>query len=139
MLEQFINKRILVCGGREYDDHKTLSKILHALKPIEIIQGGQKKRIRDGVYVGADYHALQFAIENDIPYQEFPANWDLYGKKAGFLRNKEMLEKSDPDFTVAFPGGKGTLDMITQTLKAGKTVLKVNEFGKIKILQKNKE
>ena len=118
LLEQFLNKRILVCGGREYDDHKTLSKILHALKPIEIIQGGQKKKIKEGVYIGADYHALQFAIENEIHYQTFEADWNKYKKCAGFIRNKQMLIEGCPDFTVAFPGGNGTLDMINQTLKS---------------------
>jgi len=134
LLEQFLNKRILVCGGREYNDYRTLSKVLHALNPIEIIQGGQKKQIAQNVYVGADYHALQFAIENGISNQTFKANWDLYGKMAGPIRNKEMLEQSNPDFTVAFLGGNGTLDMINQTLKSGRSVLKVNEFGRIKIL-----
>lgn len=124
-MQQYLFKTILVCGGRDYNDFRTLSKVLHALSPKKIIQGGAK---------GADYHALQFAIENNIPYETFMADWDKYKKGAGPIRNKQMLIEGCPDFTVAFPGGNGTLDMIAQSIKNGKPVLKVNELGKIKIL-----
>jgi hypothetical protein len=42
------------------------------------------------------------------------AAWHDYGKAAGPIRNKRMLTDFAPDIVVAFPGGKGTADMVRQ-------------------------
>ncbi|KKM72212.1 hypothetical protein LCGC14_1422810, partial [marine sediment metagenome] len=41
-----------------------------------------------------------------IPVKKFPANWDKYGKQAGFIRNAEMAQYADA--VILFPGGRGT-------------------------------
>ena len=45
-------------------------------------------------------------------------DWKKYGKKAGPLRNQQMLEEGKPDLVVAFPGGNGTADMVRRAKKA---------------------
>lgn len=57
--------------------------------------------------------------------EAYPAEWDKYGKSAGFRRNAEMLEKSKPDLGVSFPGGKGTAMMVDLMKKADLTVLEL--------------
>jgi len=42
----------------------------------------------------------------------FPADWGKYSKSAGYIRNKQMLAEGKPDLVVAFPGGKGTANMV---------------------------
>ena len=52
------------------------------------------------------------------------ADWEKHGKAAGPKRNKRMLEWK-PDLVVAFPGGKGTANMVQQARQAGVEVIEV--------------
>lgn len=126
--------RILVCGGRDFDDYPLLNstlndicdefnlwftpdKYMNCLPKIEcLIHGGAK---------GADMWADYWAVHNWVPILEFKANWDLHGKSAGPIRNKQMLDEGKPDLVIAFPGGRGTANMIQQARKAG---VKVREI-----------
>lgn len=99
--------RILVTGGRDYNNSKKLFAALdrvHEKRGVSlIIQGGAK---------GADSLSKEWAFSKGIPVCQFDANWDFYGKKAGCIRNKDMLELGLPDAAVAFAGGKGTASMV---------------------------
>jgi hypothetical protein len=99
-------QRVLVCGGRNYSDRGQLFAILdqaHYEIPIVCLIHGAAR--------GADSLAGQWAREHSIPEQRFPADWDKYGKSAGYRRNQRMLLESNPDIVIAFPGGSGTENM----------------------------
>lgn len=70
---------------------------------IEIIHGGASGADR----IGDEWGAVNWCIVH-----EYPANWNKYGKSAGYIRNKQMLEEGKPDLVIAFPGGRGTTNMI---------------------------
>lgn len=108
----FDNKpiRLLVCGGREYDDWRTLSKELAAHHPIAVLIQGDAP--------GADRLAHKWADANNVPTISFPANWKQ-GRKGGPLRNAFMLKESKPDLVIAFPGGGGTKNMVALAVAAG--------------------
>jgi hypothetical protein len=97
---------ILVCGGRNYWDHTTLFCYLdelHAVHPVSrVIEGGAE---------GADYLANLWALVNNIYCRTERANWKAYGLAAGPIRNKIMASLK-PDLVIAFPGGRGTANMI---------------------------
>ena len=98
--------RICVCGGRDYDDYIKVAAVLtNALVywPNMIIINGAAK--------GADQLATQWALVNNVPVELFPADWKNFGSSAGPIRNKKMLG-SKIDLLIAFPGGKGTDNMI---------------------------
>lgn len=103
--------KILVCGGRNYDDREFVFYVLDRLNPDIIVHGTAK---------GADSLADEWAIENNKEVRRYPAKWILHGKSAGALRNREMLgqELDDLDGVIAFPGGPGTADMIAIAKKA---------------------
>lgn len=107
--------RILVCGGRDYSDYKTVCLVLGQYDISEIIHGDCR---------GADYLAKQYAVENGISHLPFPADWDAHGKAAGPIRNRQMLQQK-PDLVIAFPGGRGTDDMCRQAKQAGLKVVRV--------------
>lgn len=113
---------IIVCGGRDYNNYSFLTEKLNELAPTFVIQGGAK---------GADFLAKKYCIDNNISFNQIDAKWDLYGLSAGPKRNKEMLDlllsKEGEKLVVAFPGGKGTLNMINQ---AKSFSIKVIEFNK---------
>lgn len=108
MINEF---RILVCGGREYNDWGRVRKTLDAAlegaraagKVVVIIHGNAR---------GADLLADQYAREKSLGVLRFPADWDTHGKRAGFIRNKQMLDEGKPHAVIAFPGGIGTRMMV---------------------------
>ena len=112
--------KILVCGGREYTDVKTLCAVMDKMlsDQIAIIHGNCK---------GADKLSGEWAKTKGIPVITVDANWDYYNKSAGHIRNYCMLKFCEPDLVIAFPGGRGTAGMIEKARKAGVNVVEVTE------------
>jgi len=113
--------RVLICGGRDFTDWKLFCKVMNKIDPcthkqllgnpdLVIIHGGAK---------GADRFADQWAVVHWKQFEEYPANWKKYGKAAGVIRNQQMIDEGKPDLVVAFPGGRGTANMIKLAKKAG--------------------
>lgn len=109
---------VLVCGGRDFAAGEWLFREmdnLHAENPITLlIHGGAR---------GADWLAGQWARKRSVPCRVFPADWKTHGTKAGPLRNQQMLEEGRPDLVVAFPGGRGTRDMLLRALRFDVNIL----------------
>jgi hypothetical protein len=61
----------------------------------------------------------------------FPADWKRHGKSAGPLRNQEMLDAA-PDLVIAFPGGRGTADMVRRAKSVNVKVIEIAEQMKDK-------
>jgi hypothetical protein len=117
---------VLVCGGRNYG--KTDNEIdwffyymnnLHSDVTIT--------KVVSGAAPGADSLAVGWAIANHLEYAEYPAQWSKYGKKAGPLRNKQMLASEEIDLVIAFPGGNGTDDMVSQARYKGVEIRRVEK------------
>jgi hypothetical protein len=125
------NRAVLVCGGRDFDDREWLFRILdamHRVAPFKcLIEGGQVSLdpAEDGLEWtrrrkwGADYFAKQWAGSRAVRVVTFKADWRQFGKKAGPIRNQQMLDEGKPGLVVAFPGGWGTADMLRRAKKAG--------------------
>ena len=106
--------RLLVCGGRDFTDQAFADAALdraHKRRPITLIIHGAAR--------GADACADTWAKARGIPVMRFPADWARYGKGAGPIRNAEMLFSGRPDGVCAFPGGRGTADMVRQATIEG--------------------
>ena len=112
--------KALICGGRKFTDMRGLSLTLDRLRTelgfTNIIQGGAS---------GADTMAMMWANSRGVPNVTYPALWKQHGKKAGPIRNTQMLEEGKPDVVIAFAGGKGTTDMVTKAEAAGVKVVRV--------------
>lgn len=87
----------------------------------------EKVRIAHVVVGGArgiDTLAEDWALSRERPHTVFPAAWKRLGKKAGPIRNAEMLDflkrttESASRAVLAFPGGAGTADMVAQAQAA---------------------
>ena len=128
--------RLLVCGGREYGyriDTKTGKKekyqpeIDHIWHTLDLVRSsiGRPLLIIEGEQRGVDLLAREWAEEKGLEVKGFPADWDKYQKRAGFIRNAQMLEEGKPQAVVAFPGGVGTRMMVGLARRAG---LPVKEF-----------
>lgn len=116
--------RLLVCGGRAFDDVPWLWSILDGIdaRHIErgneggvrfLIDGGQMQKLACGRIVGADYWAHQWALARNKQTLRFLADWDGVGRSAGPIRNKRMFDEGAPTHGLAMPGGKGTANMVS--------------------------
>lgn len=101
--------KVIIAGGRDFNNsilvNYTIGQFyeLNGIYPTEIVCGMAK---------GADMEGYSWAKKFNIPIKEFPADWNLYGKSAGYKRNKQMAEYAD--YLIAFWDGKskGTKHMI---------------------------
>lgn len=123
--------KLLVCGGRSYNDKATLWAWLGTFHtsvegPIDVLIHGAAR--------GADSLAAQWAHNHrgrdgspDVMILQYPALWSKYGNAAGYIRNQQMLDEGRPDLVVAFPGGRGTASMVKLARAAGVRVVEVKE------------
>ena len=94
--------RVLVCGGRDFDDYGFVREVLDYYAPTVVIHGAAR---------GADSLAHRWAQNTYTPVESYPADWKRDGKAAGPIRNAKMLAEGNPDLVIAFPGGNGTAHM----------------------------
>ena len=108
--------RIIIAGSRNFNDYikmlNTLDELgihlINTIDPIEIVSGHAP---------GTDMLGEKFAKAYGYPLKIFPADWNTYGRAAGLIRNKQMVEytaAADRGMLVAFPVGesRGTRNMI---------------------------
>ena len=106
-----------MCGGRDYDDWETMWRVFID----EGFFAGEAPTLVHGDARGADRMAEHIWSEVGEPVEAHPADWEKYGRAAGPKRNQEMLD-SGVDLVRAFPGGRGTADMVKRARAAGKAV-----------------
>jgi hypothetical protein len=114
--------RVLVCGGRNFNDREFIRKKLDALHE----EFSFSFVITGGAY-GADTEGFLWAKEKGIKTYIYQAEWSRYGLSAGYVRNRKMLEEGKPDIVICFPGGSGTANMKLLALKAGVKVIGLGE------------
>lgn len=116
--------RLIIAGSRDFVNYELLCK--EADKVIGALQKrhpGTETVIVSGTARGADILGERYAKERGYRVKRFPANWGLYGKQAGFVRNREMLDfaKEKSGILIAFWDGysRGTKNMVEISETAG--------------------
>lgn len=111
--------RVLVTGGRDFVDRDAVVAALRALPADAVLVHGSAR--------GADALAAHWwGIVQGRSVEAYPAEWDRHGKAAGVIRNQQMLD-TGIDLLVAFPGGRGTADMVRRARTAGVPVQHAGE------------
>ena len=124
--------RVLISGSRIFNDKKHLYNTLDKLCE-ERFKGQEDEygnwlpvglTIVHGGARGADLLADDWAIVNWVPIEEYKPDWDSFGRAAGIIRNKQMLD-TGIDLVVAFPRGeaRGTKHMMKIAREAGVEVI----------------
>jgi hypothetical protein len=106
--------KVAVIGSRSFNDYDEVKKTLKDIVITLIVSGGAK---------GADTLGERYADENNIPKKIFFPDWKKYGKKAGFIRNTEIINEAD--LVVAFWDGEsnGTKDSIKKAKEQNKKIV----------------
>jgi hypothetical protein len=99
--------RIVVCGPRNWDRPFYVFLVVAGLK----IHYGSKITIVHGAARGVDTMAGEAAKRLGLDVDSHPADWKRWGKAAGMIRNRTMLD-SNIDMVVGIGNGKGTNDCL---------------------------
>lgn len=99
--------RVIIAGGRDFRDYRKLEKacdiFLSQKKNIIVLSGGAK---------GADSLGERYALLKGYDCQIIKAEWEKYGKSAGYRRNVQMAEKAHAVICFWDGKSKGTKHMI---------------------------
>ena len=118
-------RRIIVAGSRNYKDYRRISAVLSEFIR-KFSEDGVRPEFISGGCRGVDTLAERFCKLHNYPIKIFEADWATHGKKAGYLRNKQMAEYAAEDngMLIAFWDGesKGTKMMVDLAMKNGLTV-----------------
>lgn len=104
--------KVIIAGSRTFNNYQLVEDTMPQIDNVtEVVCGGAR---------GADELGRLWANKHGILITMFPAQWETYGKAAGFIRNHEMGDYAD--YLVAFWDGKsrGTKDMIDYMKRIGK-------------------
>ena len=113
-------KKVVVAGCRHYNNYGDAKKYIDIC--ISNIRKEYKIVFLSGGCTGADELGERYAKENGFEIQKFPADWNIYGKKAGPMRNKRMAEECD--YVICFWDYKsrGTRSMIEYAKSLNKPI-----------------
>ena len=109
--------KVIIAGSRDFNDYELLkTKVDNILSQKK---NTHKIYILSGKARGADSLGERYAVEHFLEVLFFPADWDTFGKCAGFKRNVEMANEADA--LIAFWDGEshGTKHMIDIATKKG--------------------
>lgn len=81
--------RCVICGSRTITKYETVQ---NAVKE----SGFDITEVVSGCASGIDSLGEKWAMDNNAKLFQFPANWNAYGKQAGFIRNKQMVKFVSP-------------------------------------------
>lgn len=118
--------RVIVTGSRAWPDPVRVAHELNTL----YLQHGPFVLVHGACATGADAAAAHWyeVCGMDLGCTEvtYPADWDAFGRKAGPIRNRQMVE-GGADLVLAFPlfDSRGTKNTIDLAEAAGIPVKKV--------------
>lgn len=102
--------KVIIAGSREFNDYNLLKS--YCSKMLSNLVDKHEIVIVSGTAPGADRLGERFAREFGFGLERYPADWNTYGKSAGYKRNHQMAEVAD--YLIAFwvNGSKGTGHMV---------------------------
>ena len=111
--------KVIVAGGRDFNGYKLLKETLDNFQQ----EYGNITEVVSGIAKGSDKLGEQYANENNIPIKRFVPDWQGLGKKAGYVRNRQMGDYAEEHngMLVAFwdKQSRGTKGMIEYATKIG--------------------
>lgn len=102
--------RVIIAGSRTITTPRTLQRALAAC-------GWTPTLVLSGCARGADYLGEMWALDNHVPLDRYPADWNTHGKRAGFIRNEQMAAQADALIALWDGVSAGTAHMIEAARK----------------------
>lgn len=110
-----MGENVAIVGSRNWPDHEMVRDYIYSLDEDDtVVSGGAK---------GVDQWAHYYAEKRGLTTLIFPAAWSHYGKKAGLLRNRDIVNACDRMVAFCLDESLGTSHSIKLARNAGKPVL----------------
>jgi uncharacterized phage-like protein YoqJ len=117
--------KVIIAGGRDFSDYDLLKeKATQILQ--KYIETNQEIIIISGTARGVDQLGEQYAKEMGFKIKRYAADWDKFGKSAGYKRNQKMAEVADAAIVFWDGQSKGSKHMIDIAKNKGLKVRVVN-------------
>ncbi len=102
--------KVIIAGSRRLSNLLAARELARAIveskfEITEVVSGAAK---------GIDLLGENWALLHNVPVKRFPANWQRFGRAAGFIRNGEMAEYADALIAVWDGRSQGTQNMIAE-------------------------
>jgi hypothetical protein len=110
---EVLNMKTIIAGSRNIAN--AITQVNNAIKA----SGFVISEVISGTARGVDTAGENWAAYHGIPVVKFPANWDLYGKQAGYIRNNSMANYAEALIAVWDGKSRGTRHMISQAAAKG--------------------
>lgn len=105
--------KVIIAGSRSIDDYHTVKEAVKS-------SGYEITEVVSGCAVGPDRFGEAWALINNVPVKEMPADFALHGKAAGPIRNKKMAEYADAAVIIWDGESAGTRNMIENMIRRKK-------------------
>lgn len=107
--------KVIIAGSRGYRWSESMveriDNLLRNQANVVIVSGGAR---------GADEFGEKYAQYHSYRVERYPADWDRFGKSAGYRRNMQMAEAADAAIVIWDGKSPGSRHMIDIMKKAGK-------------------
>jgi hypothetical protein len=103
---------LAIVGSRGFTDYVKFCNVLNTIQKTHDIE-----EVVSGGATGADSLAARWSKENNIKFTCFPAKWHEYGMKAGYMRNKDIVQYCDKLLAFWDGASKGTNHTINRCKK----------------------
>jgi len=115
--------RVIVAGSRSIAEYALVERAVResGFQVTEVFSGGAR---------GVDQLGEAWARRNGVPVRRFPADWERYGKQAGYLRNEEMADRAEALIAVWDGRSPGTGQMIEIAKRKGLKVFVLTPNGR---------
>ena len=124
--------KTIIAGSRDFNDYEMLKEYIQQslFKISEVVCGGAK---------GVDDLGLKWAIDNNKNLKIFMADWKVYGKSAGPIRNKQMAHYCDQGLIICNNKSPGSINMIDNMVKLNKPyfVVHLKDMQPVQIVKNN--
>ena len=101
--------KVIIAGSRGVYDYSILEKAIFNASMCGILDITE---VLSGTARGVDKLGELYAKRKNITIKKFPANWEQYGKSAGYIRNEQMGNYADALLSVWDGKSKGSKHMI---------------------------
>jgi len=123
--------KVIIAGTRDFNDYEYAEPLID--KILSNKSQTHKILIVCGMARGADLIGKEYGENKNYEVLKYPADWDSFGKSAGYIRNKEMANNADALIVFWDGASKGTLNMINIAKEKGLKVVIINYLkGEIK-------
>lgn len=122
--------RLIIAGSRSIRQADAYVEIKHAIsemsrRPSVVLSGCNQGTDDHGWPIGVDRAGELWADSAGIPVERFPVDWNAHGKKAGPLRNQEMVERADALLLIWDGKSRGSSDVKRRAIAAGLEIVEV--------------